>query len=252
MVGVLILVDEHVREGARVALAHLLEQLEHVDRAQQQVVEVHRVHPQQFALIEVIDVGDELLVLRADRLAVVLGDDQAVLGGRDLALHRGRRKTLGVDAQLVDAAPRQPARVGLVVDRELAGVAKALGLGAQDARARRVEGHQPHPARRAAEQLLHATAHLLGGLVGERDREDLARLGLVGEDQIRHAVGEHARLAAARAGQDEQRSLAVGDGLSLWLVETLQELLEMRGVRVGGHQIQHRCAPGQRIGLLAR
>ena len=44
VVGVLVLVDEHVAEGVRVALADLLEQLEQVDRAEQQVVEVHRVH----------------------------------------------------------------------------------------------------------------------------------------------------------------------------------------------------------------
>ena len=44
VVGVLVLVDEHVAEGLRVALADVLEQLQQVDRAEQQVVEVHRVH----------------------------------------------------------------------------------------------------------------------------------------------------------------------------------------------------------------
>ena len=45
---------------------------------------------------------------------------------------------------------------------------------------------------------------------------------------------QHARLAAARAGEDQQRPLAVRDGLALGLVEALQQLLEVRGVRVLG------------------
>ena len=66
VVGVLVLVHEHVAEGVAVALADLLEQLQQVDRAEQQVVEVHRVHAVQVALVDVVDVGDHLLELRAD------------------------------------------------------------------------------------------------------------------------------------------------------------------------------------------
>ena len=76
----------------------------------------------------------------------------------------------------------------------------------------------------------------LGGLVGERDREDLPRLRLVGVDQERDPVGEHARLAAARAGEDQQRPLAVRDRLALGLVQALQQLLEVLGVGVLGHR----------------
>ena len=87
------------------------------------------------------------------------------------------------------------------------------------------------------EQPLDAPAHLLGGLVGERDREDLPRLRLVGVDQERDAMGEHACLAAARAGEDQQRPLAMRDRLALGLVEPFKQLLEVLGVRVLGHQI---------------
>ena len=51
VVGVLVLVDEHVPEAVGVALADLGEQFQHVDRPDQQVVEVHRVHPVQLALV---------------------------------------------------------------------------------------------------------------------------------------------------------------------------------------------------------
>ncbi len=236
VVGVLVLVDEDVAEARGVALADVLEELEQVDGAEQQVVEVHRVHAQQVALVEAVDLGDHLLEGRADLLPVGLGVEQAVLGGGELVVDRGGRVALGVDPDGVHAALGQPPRVGLVVDRELARVAQALGLGAQDARAGSVEGHQPHPARAASEQALDPVAHLAGGLVGERDREDLAGLRLVGVDEVREAMRQHPRLAAAGAGEDQERPLAVRDGLALGLVEPLQQLLEVLCVRVLRHQ----------------
>jgi hypothetical protein len=87
------------------------------------------------ALVELVGVGDRLLEERADDLAVVLGRAQLVLGRADLVLDRGGREALEVDAQLVEAALDHPARVGLVVDGELTGVAEPLGVGAQHARA---------------------------------------------------------------------------------------------------------------------
>ena len=90
VVGVLVLVDEDVAEGGGVAGADLREELEDVDRADEQVVEVHRVHAVQLALVELVDVGDGLLEERADQLAVGLGVAQLVLGVGDLVLHRRR------------------------------------------------------------------------------------------------------------------------------------------------------------------
>src|SRR3712207_8141491 len=55
VVGVLVLVDEDVAERGAVALADLREELEDVDRADEQVVEVHRVHAQELALVELED-----------------------------------------------------------------------------------------------------------------------------------------------------------------------------------------------------
>src|SRR5262249_45139113 len=89
---------------------------------------------------------------------------------------------------------------------------------AQDTRARRVERADPHRGRALAEQLDQALLHLARGLVGERDREDLPRRHAA-LDEVRDAMHEHARLAGARAGEPEQRSLAVGDRLLLLVVE---------------------------------
>ena len=144
VVGVLVLVHQHVAEGPAVAVEHLGEQLEQVHAAEQQVVEVHRVHRVDPLLVELVDLGGGLLEVGADLDPVGLGVQQLVLGVGDLALDAARREALGVHAQLLDAALDQPHRVGLVVDREAAGVAQPLGVGAQHARAGGVEGHHPH------------------------------------------------------------------------------------------------------------
>ena len=68
-------------------------------------------------------------------------------------------------------------------------------------------------------------AHLAGGLVRERDREDLVRLHPDRGDQVGDAVGEHAGLARAGAGDHEQWALRVQDGLPLRRVQIGEVLL---------------------------
>ena len=103
VVGVLVLVDQDVAEGAAPALAHLLEQLQGVDRADQEVVEVHRVGLQHPLLVEREAFGDHLLEDAALRFRVHVGVDQLVLGAGDLVLDRPRRVAFRVDAELAQA-----------------------------------------------------------------------------------------------------------------------------------------------------
>ena len=212
----------------------LLEALEELDRADEEVVEVHRVHALEFAVVELVDVGDGLLEVRADELGVVLRGAQAVLGIGDLGLHRPGREPLGIESQIVKTFLYEAALVGRVVDRELARVAELVGVGAHHPRAGGVEGHDPHRARGAADEQLDALAHLGRRLVGERDREDLARPGLVGPQQVGDPVREDAGLARAGAGQDQQRALAVGDGVALGRIQACEEVVDGG---VGGHRI---------------
>jgi hypothetical protein len=79
-VGVLVLVDQHVPEAAAVLVAHLGEELEEVHAAEEEVVEVHRVHRVDPLLVELVDVGRGLLEEAPHLLAVARGVDQLVLG----------------------------------------------------------------------------------------------------------------------------------------------------------------------------
>ena len=58
-------------------------------------------------------------------------------------------------------------------------------------------------------------------------------MGLVGVDQERDPVGQHARLAAAGPRQDQQRPLPVRDRLALGLVQPRQQALDPL-ILVGG------------------
>ena len=70
-----------------------------------------------------------------------------------------------------------------------------------------------------AAEPLEARAHLAGGLVGERHGEDAPRRHARARDEVRDPVRDDARLAAARAREDEQRPLGVRHGRRLRLVE---------------------------------
>ena len=87
-----------------------------------------------------------------------------------------RGEALRVALELLEAVLDEADLVGLVVDREVRAVAEPLGLAAQDAAARGVEGEDPDRPRARADRGLDPLAHLPRGLVRERDREDLVRL----------------------------------------------------------------------------
>ena len=199
-------------------------------RAHQQVVEVHRVRGVQAALVELEDVGHDLVEEVADVLAEHRGRDEAVLLRRDARVDAARREALRVAAQLLEARLDDPHLVGLVVDREVRAVAEPVGLAPQDAPAGGVERHHPHAAR-LADEVLDALAHLGRGAVRERDREDLVRPRAALAEQVADARGEHARLAGAGARDHEGGAVGQRHRLPLGGVQPGEELVGRVGRR---------------------
>jgi hypothetical protein len=108
-----------------------------------------------------------------------------------------------------------------------AGVAE---MRAQHAVAQAVEGADPHAARVDRQHRRQPRLHLLGGLVGEGHGQDAGRRHAPVLDQPGDPRGQHAGLAAARAGQDQGRLVRQGDGGELFGVEI-------------GKQAGHRAGP---------
>jgi hypothetical protein len=72
-----------------------------------------------------------------------------------------------------------------------------------------VEGSTVHPLAVAAYQSLGSRQHLLGCPARERKQQDA--LGLYSAlDQMRHPIDERPCLSGSGAGDDEQRTVAVG------------------------------------------
>ncbi len=133
-----------------------------------------------------------------------------------------RREALRIAVERLEALLHEPQLVGAVVDREVRLVAEPLRLAAQDAPARGVERHHPRAARRRADKMVEALAHLRGGLVRERDREDLRRLRADGGEQVRDPTREHAGLPGARAGDHQQRPFGRQHRLQLRRIQVFE------------------------------
>ena len=222
-VGVLVLVDHHVPELARVELARLLGRLEELDRLQEQIVEVERVRVPERGEVALEDPGDlfVLEVVRAPQRRRALHPVPRVAdSGERLA----RRDELVVDAQLFLDLLDDGDLVGRVVDHEVARESDLRRLAAQEPRAERMEGRQPHALRVLANESFDPLAHLAGSLVGEGDGQHLVRFRVPVADQVRDPVRDDARLSRACAGQNEQRPRAVQHGFALFGIELGEEV----------------------------
>ena len=225
-VRVLVLVD---REPA-IAVAHLgrdrVVGLDEPDRQLEHVLEVDPAGARLGGLVAAVEGGHQ--VRREGRIAVVVDGprlvvvraDPARLGPLDLA----RQVPHGEEP----VAARQPGRergedrhlrledrrrVAAVDARpEVAELTERGGMERGGRDARLAERRQPRP-------------HLAGGLVGERDDQDVAWPDHAGGERVADASRDDPRLAAARAGQDAQRAGRDEDGLALGRIEVGQEVV---------------------------
>ena len=238
-VGVLVLVDQQVAEPRLVLVEDVREQLEQLDGLDDQVVEVERVVGLQLLLVGRVDLADDGLGVAARLGLVGLVVDQLVLGAADRVADAAGCQALVVDAEVAHDPGDHALRVLGVVDRELAGPAEATDLGAQDPHAGLVERRDPHPgAHPVPEELAHALLHLVGGLVGEGDRQDRPRRDVVVLDQVRDAVREHPGLARPGTGDAQHRPLDGLDGRALRLVQPGEEVRRALGGRDGDVTVQ--------------
>ena len=107
VVRVLVLVDEEVAERLLPLLLRLGEALEHVDGEVEHVVEVDGVRGEHPPLVELVHVGDGLVVEARDAARVLVRADQLVLRVRDLRVDAARREALRVALELLEALLRR-------------------------------------------------------------------------------------------------------------------------------------------------
>ena len=217
VVGVLKLVDQDVVVAAADAVA-LLGGLEDLGDEQDDVLEVDRVGGAQAPLVRAEDRDRRVVHVRVARRLV--GSAALLLVLVDVGEDRARRVAALVEVLLLEDAGDDRLLVGRVVDEKVRLDADRLAVEPEELGAGRVKGADPESARDLfAAELLQPRPHLAGGLVGERDGQDAPRRHARARYEIRDAVGDDARLAAARAGEHEQRTRRMRDRLGLGLVQ---------------------------------
>ncbi len=224
VVGVLVLVDDHVAKALAPALEHVGPVPPEVHDLADQIVEVEGLERAQRRLVARVDPHRDLVVV-VDALALalpilpLLHAQERVLGVGDPREERADVVVLS-GAQLAQDLLDHPRAVGLIEDRER--------RAAQPERARLQPEHREAEAMErgdlevfrdlGADEAHHALAHLGGGLVGERHRQDRSR-GDAALDQLGDALGDDARLAGARACEHEHGPVVVLDGGRLRRIE---------------------------------
>ncbi len=236
-IGVLVFVNEQVRDAAVVVFSQGVVVAQQADRLEQQVVEVQGIGLQQAAFVLIPDRRQPLSFRIARLGAHVLRRLAVVLREADARERRAAgHEILLVQPQVTVNSLDDGELVVLVVDGEVGREAgsefgQRPAVAAQDPDSERVERRDRQRAERiaAGQQRGHTFLHLVGGLVGEGHGYDGVGRHPTGGDQMGDAVRDDARLAAAGAGQNQQGTFAVLDGLALPVVESFEEIHELRG-----------------------
>ena len=147
--------------------------------------------------------GRDVLVLRSADESGQCREVARRVAERPEAPQRQLEQPLAQEDHLLRLREHAELRVEPRLERRLAQHAVAEGVERGDRRLRVA----------VRDQLVDALGHLGRGLLGEREREDLLRARALRGDQVGDAPREDGRLAGAGARDDEQRALAVDDGL---------------------------------------
>ncbi len=110
---------------------------------------------------------------------------------------------------------------------------------ADDPVAERMKGRDRRVREAVRRELVDTEGHLVGRLVGERQGEDLRGTRPAGRDQPGDPPGDDLGLARPRSGDDEERTLAVGDRPSLIRVEPAEQCRDT-AIRLLGRGVRDR------------
>ena len=250
VVGVLILVHHDVFEAVLIFEQHVgvvAQQDVHIEK---EVVEVHRHSVAKAVIVELVNLGNHGLVgilvglLDFGVVGVILRREEVALGHRDATHHIAGAVGLGVEGavglgvevEVLDNLLESRFAVVVVIDGEGVDVANPLRLGTQNAGEDGVEGAHPDVAGLAAYQLHDTLLHLGCRLVGEGEGKDVKGVDPQ-VDEMGYAIGQRARLATARAGNNHHRPFGAGGSLALRFIQLGKYIFGTHCCSVSGSQL---------------
>ena len=173
VVGILILVHQHITEAGAVAFQHrgmIRQQLEGLD---QQIIKVQGVEGLQAGFVFHKHVVEHLAAV------IPLGFGKPLVRGKQLVLRVGnlRPDLLGRQELFIYIQPFEDfldhgALVIVIIDNKGAGIAQLFNIAAQNARAGGMKGGNPRVLRLIAYQADNTLLHFAGGLVGKGQRQN--------------------------------------------------------------------------------
>jgi len=215
------LIHQHMAEARAIVLEERGILFPDLVRAQQELREIHDPAAPASLLIGLIDL-DQLAACRIAVVLQMLGPQAFIFLGVDEPQDLAWDPTGLVELERLQDFAQQTRLIFRIENREALRQTRLAPMQAQQPVRETVKGAYPQRPARVSEQPFDAAAHFRGGLVGEGDREDAVRRDTLHLDEPRHAVHEHARLAAARTGQHQRRSERRGYRLALRVVQTIE------------------------------
>ena len=223
-VGVLVLVHEDVLVAVLPALERAVGRLEQPAAEEQEVVEVDGVVLSKELVVPLPHDGRDPVELSLRAARQVSGAAKLVLGAGDDVRDRAWSEDLLAGVRLAHRLAQHRPLVGLVVDRERAFDPDERSFAAEESRAERVEGADRQLGEPLlADEAVEALAHLAGGLVRESHGQYGARRDGQIADQVGDPMRQHAGLSRTRAGEDQQRPVAVAHGGALLGIQRIED-----------------------------
>ena len=133
-------------------------------------------------------------------------------GERRQETGRIAQRPVGVEVELEEVLAQEDDDLGAGQHADVGRQPELERVLADQAVAERVERRDGGVRVAVGHELVDPDRHLLGGLVGERQREDLGRPGPPGRDEPGDPTRDDLGLAGAGAGDDQQRAILVGHG----------------------------------------
>ena len=175
MVGILILVHQHIAELVLIVPAHILVLLQQADRNTDNIVEIQGVILFQPCLVFAVGLGD----MENPKVVGLLRPLQKFLGGGQVVLfladgienHLGG-ESLVIQSHILDDILHDPLGIRGIVDGKASAVTHPFDFPAEDTAAGGVEGHGPDVLGFGAKQDGKPLFQFIGGLVGKGNGND--------------------------------------------------------------------------------
>ena len=222
-VGILVFVHQQIAETVLILGQNIRVLGEQGQIVEQQVAEIGRVEGAEPVLIRGVELHQTPVGHGAAFLLRHLFRRQAaILPALDDAQQHPGRPLPVVDTVAFHHLLQQPQLVVRIENGEVGFEAGSLGVAAENSCRQGMERPQPPSFHRTAGHRGDPVFHFPGGLVGERDGDDLTGVRQPGHQDVGEPGRQHPGLAGAGAGKHQDRTLGRLHGAPLFLVQALE------------------------------